>query len=164
VKSWISVIVLMTAVLLMAAQCGGGASSAEAQIIITEPYARAGIPNGAVFMELKNEGGVDDALIRAQTDVAETVELHESKMDENGMMKMSPVPNIPVSAGGATTLKPGGLHVMLIGMQEELAVGDEFSLTLDFEKTGAKTIQVEVRESMMTNMSHGDGEMNMENK
>ena len=153
-KSWILVIVLM-AVLLIAAQCGG-AQPTGSKIVIDEPYARAGIPNGAAFMTLKNEGDIDDALVSAQTDVAETVELHESKMDENGVMKMSPVPNIPVPVGDSATLKPGGLHVMLIGLQQELAVGDKFSLTLNFKKAGPQTIQVEVRESMMGGM--GDGE------
>jgi len=154
-KRLIFVTVFLMAVLLIAAQCGG-AQPAEAKIAIAEPYARAGIPNGAVFMTLKNEGGAEDVLVSAATEVAETVELHESKMDENGVMKMSPVPNIPVPANGSTTLKPGGLHVMLIGMQQELAVGDTFSLTLNFEKTGAQTIEVEVRDSMMSGMDQAE--------
>jgi copper(I)-binding protein len=110
-------------------------------------------------MSLVNEGAVDDALVSAETDVANTVELHESKIDEEGVMRMSPVPNIPVPAGGSATLQPGGLHVMLMGLNQELAVGDTFNVTLNFEKSGPKTIEVEVRDSMMGQMGPGEGEM-----
>ena len=110
-------------------------------------------------MKLVNSGAVDDVLISAESEVADTVELHESKINEEDVMKMSPVPNIPVPAGGSATLQPGGLHVMLMGLNRELAVGDTFSVTLNFEKSGPKTIEVEVRDSMMGQMEHGEGEM-----
>jgi copper(I)-binding protein len=61
-------------------------------------------------------------------------------------MQMHPVPNIPIPAGGSVTLKPGGLHVMLIGMQKKLAPGDKFSLTLTFEKAEPMTVEAEVKE------------------
>jgi copper(I)-binding protein len=167
VKKSLFFVTSLLVIALIAAQCGSGATSEgsaaqggnEPEITIVEPYARAAIPNGAVFMELMNEGGSDDVLVSAETDVANTVELHESKMDEEGVMKMSPVPNIPVPAGGAATLQPGGLHVMLMGLNRELAVGDKFSVTLNFEKSGPKTIEVEVRDSIMGQMEHNDGEM-----
>jgi len=141
----------LIALLLTAAQCGAAPAreAAESKIMVMEPSARASIPNGAVFMKLMNEGGADDVLLSAQSGVAETVELHQSKMDENGVMKMSPVPDIPVPAGETVTLEPGGLHVMLLGLKEELAVGDKFSLTLNFERAGAQTIEVEVSDSLM---------------
>ena len=153
---------MLLAVASLAAQCGSAPAapqqSSDPDIVIMEPYARAAIPDGAVFMKLMTAGGADDRLISAQTDVADTVELHESKMDKNGVMSMSPVPNIPVPAGGSATLEPGGLHVMLIGLNRELAVGDQFSLTLNFEKSGPRTVEVEVRDSMMSQMGHGEME------
>lgn len=131
------------------------AAGGEAKITISDTAARATTENGAVYMTLKNEGAEDDALVGAKTDVAKTVELHETKMDENDVMKMSPVPNIPIPAGGSVTLKPGGLHVMLIGMQKELAAGDKISLTLTFEKAGPMTIEAEVKDmEMMGKMEH----------
>ena len=76
-------------------------------------------------------------------------------------MKMSPVPNIPVPAGGSATLQPGGLHVMLMGLNRELAVDDKFNVTLNFEKSGPQTIEVEVRDSIMgqMEMEHGGEEL-----
>lgn len=158
-KNSLLLVVLLLVLAVVAAQCGAAPQSSGSDIVVMEPYARAAIPNGAVFMQLTNQGRGDDRLISAQTDVADAVELHESKMDENGVMRMSPVANIPLPAGGSATLEPGGLHVMLIGLKRELAVGDKFSLTLNFEKSGSQTLEVEVRDSMMSQAGHGEGEM-----
>ena len=63
-----------------------------------------------------------------------------------GMMQMSPVPNIPVPANGKAELKPGGLHMMLIGLNRELKAGDKVQLTLNFEKAGKVPVTAEVKE------------------
>ncbi len=102
--------------------------------------------NGAVYMVLMNEGSSDDALLSAKTDIAEIVELHQTKI-ENDVMKMSPVPNVPVPAGDSVKLEPGGLHVMLINLKEELVPGKKISLTLNFEKSGPMTVEAEIRET-----------------
>ena len=137
------------------------AEEAAAKIMIMDLSARASMPNGAAYMTLMNEGNSDDTLVSAATDVAETVELHETTIDENQVMRMRPVEGgIAIPAGGSTTLKPGGLHVMLLGIRQELAVGDTFELTLTFAESGSQTVQVEVTEGMA--MDHGDMEHNMD--
>jgi copper(I)-binding protein len=101
--------------------------------------------NGAVFLILLNRGGEADRLIAAQADVAEVVELHESKM-EGDVMKMQPVEGgIEVPAKGEVELKPGGYHVMLIGLKQDLNEGDRFPVTLEFEKSGSLIVEAEVR-------------------
>lgn len=127
---------------------GAAQTSDEPVIKIMEPFARASIPNGAAYMTIMNEGGSDDTLIGVETDVAETAELHETTIGDNDVMQMRPVENIPVPAGGSATLEPGGKHVMLMGLQEGLVVGDTFDLTLNFEKSGLQTVQVKVTEGM----------------
>lgn len=130
----------------------------ETGIMIMEPMARAGGPNGAVYMKLMNNGSSDDALIGGSTDVAEVVEIHESIMDGN-TMKMRPVEKIAIPAGGSATLEPGGLHVMLIGLKKELAQGDKISLTLNFEHAAPLTIEAPVMMGAgmnMGNMQQGD--------
>lgn len=147
-KFTLFIAILLLASLLLAA-CGGAAAPASSgpNITINAPYARAGMPNGAAYMEIKNDGVEADAVLSAASDVADAVELHESKM-EGDVMQMRPIEKIELPAGGSATLKPGGMHVMFIGMKKELAVGDKFQLTLNFEKSGAKTVDVEVKESM----------------
>jgi hypothetical protein len=134
-------------------------AGAKAKIAVSAFFARATTENGAVYMTLKNEGSDDDALVAAETDVARAVELHQTTIGEGDVMKMQPVPTIPIPAGGSVKLEPGGLHVMLIGLQKELAMGDKINLTLKFEKAEPVTIEAEVRESgTMGHMEHGGTE------
>jgi copper(I)-binding protein len=96
-------------------------------------------------MEIHNAQPQADRLVAAGTDVAQTVELHETRM-EGGMHRMQQVPSIEVPAGGKVELRPGGLHVMLIRLTTPLRVGDRFPLILRFERAGRLTVEVEVRE------------------
>lgn len=100
---------------------------------------------GAVFMTLVNRGGEADRLVGAESDVATAVELHKSTMTD-GVMKMSPVLDIPIPANGEVVLKPGDYHIMLLGLKHDLNVGDEFDVTLWFEKSQPQSLKVVVRE------------------
>jgi copper(I)-binding protein len=101
---------------------------------------------GAAYMVLKNKGNEADRLLSAETRAAEAVELHESFMDENDVMKMRPVEGgaIEVPAGGQVELKPGGLHIMLINLAEPLETGTTSPMTLTFEKSGKIEVEVAV--------------------
>jgi len=101
---------------------------------------------GAAYMVLKNSGNEADKLLSASTPAAAVVELHESFMDENNVMRMRPVEGgaIKVPAGGSVELKPGGLHIMLINLTEPLQPGMTIPLTLRFEKSGEIEVQVSV--------------------
>ncbi len=103
---------------------------------------------GGVFLVIENSGEKDDALLRVTTDVCETVELHELVLEDD-VMKMRPVAGgrIEVPAGGSVELKPGGLHVMLIGLKQELEPGTTFELVLNFETAGSVPVQVTVKEA-----------------
>ena len=90
-------------------------------------------------MTLVNEGREDDRLVAAQTDVAATVEIHQTTMDGD-VMRMQQVAAIEIPAGGQVELEPGDYHIMLIGLHRDLAVGDRFSVTLTFEKSGTLTV------------------------
>jgi copper(I)-binding protein len=101
--------------------------------------------NGAVYFTVVNEGGAPDRIMRAQTDVAESVELHVSRLD-NGVMKMEPVAGgVEVAAGGKVELKPGSYHVMLMGLKQDLKPGDRFPVTVELEKSGALKVEAIVR-------------------
>jgi copper(I)-binding protein len=104
--------------------------------------------NGAFYMQLVNSSSEDDALLSATADLCGTVELHESYMQEDGVMAMRPVEGgkITVPAGQTVELKVGGLHVMCLGIGEGFAVGQQVPVTLEFEKAGTMTVNVEIRE------------------
>lgn len=101
---------------------------------------------GVVYLTLVNEGREADRLIGAKSDIAAAVELHQTTM-EGGVMKMRPVSGgVEVPAGGRVEFKSGSYHIMLIGLKRNLKVGDRFTVTLEFEKSGTLTVESEVRE------------------
>jgi len=98
---------------------------------------------GAVFMKIKNSGNMDDVLIGAKTDIKDVVvELHDVK---NG--QMFKIEKIPIPAKSTVELKKGGLHIMLFNLPIELKEGEEFKLTLIFEKAGEVTVPVKLSSS-----------------
>ena len=63
---------------------------------------------------------------------------------EGDVMRMRAVKAIEVNPGEPVTLKPGGLHVMLMGLKAQLKDGEQFPLTLTFEKAGSVAVDVAV--------------------
>lgn len=98
----------------------------------------------AAYLTLINHGSAADRLLSVESDIAEVLELHESLV-QNDIMTMRPVPFIEILPGQTVALKPGGLHIMLIGIKTPLNPGDKITLRLLFEKAGAITVQAEVR-------------------
>lgn len=124
-----------------------GQASARAQASVAEPWARSTVTGqkaGGSFMTLRG-GAQADRLLGGSTPLAERVELHTMSMDGN-VMRMRQVEGIDVPAGQVVALAPGGLHVMFMGLKEELKPGAKVPLTLNFEKAGTVQVQVEVRE------------------
>lgn len=112
---------------------------------IVEPWARASLAgrNSAAYMTIVNHGAALDRLVSAASPIARVVELHTHRMD-NGVMRMRPVEAIEVNVGEPAVLRPGGLHVMLIGLTRDLKAGETVPLTLRFEKAGERTVEVPV--------------------
>lgn len=100
---------------------------------------------GAMYMTIRNPTATPDRLIKAQSDVAKVVELHNVAM-KDGVMSMYPVEAIEVPANSEAVLKPGSFHVMLIGLTRDLVVGETMTVTLTFEAAGDVTVQAPIRE------------------
>ena len=123
-------------------------------ITVEHPWARpAAAGNSAAYFALENEGAAD-RLVRVSSDVAGSVEMHSTTIDAQGVGRMVPVQAVDVPPGTEAKFAPGGLHVMLIGLTKPLAEGQEFPLTLTFEKAGAVTVEVAVEKAA----SHNGGE------
>ena len=104
---------------------------------------------GAFYMMISNSGTEADKLVGGKSPSCGTVELHESFKSDDGMMGMRPVTGgfIEIPAGGQAELKVGGLHVMCIDKKDDFKAGAKLPLTLNFEKSGAKTVDVDIREN-----------------
>lgn len=107
--------------------------------------------NSAVYMDIANNGANDIAFISASADVADRVEIHETTMEltvvdgkVSQIMRMGQIERLVVPAGGTAALRPGGLHVMLLGLTRELEEGDSFSLTLYTEDGDSVVLDVPV--------------------
>jgi len=94
------------------------------------------------FMRLTAEKNT--RLVAASSPVAGVVEIHEMAM-ENDVMKMRQVPGLDLVAGRTTELKPGGYHVMLMDLKQQMKGGDVVPLTLVFEDEGKKRFTQDVK-------------------
>ena len=106
---------------------------------ISAPWARAtpkGAGVGGGYLTITNTGTTPDRLIGGSTDIAKTFEVHEMSMD-NGVMKMRMLPKgLEIKPGETVTFKPGGYHLMFMGLKHQLMQGQHFKATLEFEKAG----------------------------
>ena len=103
-----------------------------------------GQPAGGGFLRIDNSGGPADRLIGASAGTAAAaVELHSMSMDGD-VMRMRRVEAIDVPADGKVELKPGGLHLMLMGLTAPLESRSVVPLTLRFEKAGDVQVQMMV--------------------
>jgi copper(I)-binding protein len=111
----------------------------KGSLSIVHPYARAtvgGARTGAGYVRILNQGTTPDRLLSVTADVSERVELHQTVKDGN-IMRMQPLPaGIAVPAKGKVELKPGGMHIMFVGLKRPLKEGTTFDASLQFEKAG----------------------------
>ncbi|MDP2259195.1 MAG: copper chaperone PCu(A)C [Caulobacter sp.] len=103
--------------------------------------------NGAGFLSVTSTAPAPDRLVGASSPVAGRVEIHES-MIMDGRAMMHPRPGgLPIPAGSKVELKPGGWHLMFIGLKRPLAIGDRFPATLTFQKAGKVQVEFVVQAS-----------------
>jgi periplasmic copper chaperone A len=123
------------------------ASAALAQnnpLEVSNAWARATpgkAETGAAYLTIQSPTA--DRLLSASSPVAKKTELHTMSM-EGMVMKMRPLAGLDIPAGQPVTLKPGGEHIMLEGLNAPLREGQSFPLTLTFEKAGSRTITVAI--------------------
>lgn len=121
-------------------------SNAAEAIVVRNARIRATAPGQAVsgaFMMLVNTSATPYALTSASFDNAAMVEIHETSM-QGDMMQMQQVGKIDIPPNSSAELKPGGYHIMLMGLKKELTAGSSETLTLTFSDNTQKTIQASV--------------------
>lgn len=137
----------MVWIALCAALVAGPASAQKiGNLEIDAPWARATPPGASVaggFASIKNRGGEADRLVGASSPAADHVELHVMSM-EGDVMRMRQVPAFDVPAGGELTLKPGGNHLMFIGVKKPFKEGEKIPVRLRFEKAGEVDVELGV--------------------
>jgi hypothetical protein len=131
--------------LIVAALCiAAWVSPALAQVKVEGAWARPTVPGqqgGGGFMTLHSERA--DRLLGGSTPLAERFELHTMTM-KGDVMEMRQIDTIDLPAGQRVELKPGGLHVMFIGLKRPLTVGSKVPVTLRFERAGEVKVEMTV--------------------
>jgi copper(I)-binding protein len=135
----------------------------NAQTVVDDAWVRAtvaGQPSTGAFMHITASS--DSKLVEVQSPVAKTVQIHESKM-ENDVMSMQPVASVALPAGKSVAIVPEGYHVMLIDLVGQIKVGDQVPLTLIVEdsKGVKKSIEVKAQARALNSMPmhHDHGSM-----
>lgn len=111
---------------------------------------------GAGFMMIKNTGDADDTLLEVRADFPK-VQIHTTE-EKDGIAKMIHIDGLPIPAGEAVKLAPGGLHIMFMGLSDPLQEGAEIPATLVFENAGEVEIifNVEARPEGGKMMDHSN--------
>jgi copper(I)-binding protein len=124
------------------------ASAAESSTLqFSNAWVRATPPNAQVagaFLNIENTSTKPDRLISVSTDVASKVEIHEMKMDGEVMQMRQLSDGLNIPAKQIVTLKPGGIHLMLIAPKQPFAEGQKVAITLVFEKAGKRRLEFAV--------------------
>lgn len=149
---------ILTAILLSITACGratpdpsplppGAGKAVEMQVSAANAWTRqtsAGF-NGALYVELVNASPIEDRLTGVLFDGASRTEIHRTVRDGDMMRMEHQAEGVGLPAGERIDLAPGGYHVMLIDLRQDLVAGETVSMTLEFEEAGRIPIPVEVR-------------------
>ncbi len=135
--------------------CGAGQASVAANgyqagtLVVNSAYARTTVPHqptAAAYLNIENQGKSSDKLLSFSSPIAKEVEIHTMSM-QGDMMQMRPINDLVLQPARKLAMHPGnGPHLMLIGLKKQLKKGDQFPMTLNFEKAGKLDIIVNVEE------------------
>jgi copper(I)-binding protein len=140
--------------LILAASFAILAMTAHAQdyklgnIEIGHPWSRATPPTAQAaggFLAITNKGTTPDRLIAVRSAASDKVEIHEMKMDGNVMRMRELEKGLEIPPGGTVELKPGGFHIMFMGLKAPFATDARVPVTLVFEKAGSIDIALTVQ-------------------
>lgn len=116
-------------------------------VMVKGAFARASAMSmakaGAVYMTLSNQAAAPDKLVQITTESASTAEVHET-VEKDGVATMRPIGSLEIPAGGSVELKPGGYHIMLMGLKAPLKKGGMIMLKLKFEHAGVVDVMAHV--------------------
>lgn len=121
------------------------ATAALAQVEVKDPWVRATVQQQkttGAFMQLSAKQ--DARLVEVRSPAAGVVEIHQMSM-ENNIMRMRSVPGLDLPAGKAIDLKPGGYHIMLVNLKQQIKDGDLVPVTLVVEGKDKKRQTIELQ-------------------
>lgn len=151
-----TLLVALAAATLTACSPGEKATSADASAVqVSDALCRptpVGRKTTGCYLTLT--AGADDRLLTVASPVAGRAQIHESRMESNMMMMHEMEGGLPLPAGQAVELKPGGNHIMLLGVAEPLKAGDTVPLTLTFASAAPVEVTAAVGQPATSDSGH----------
>jgi copper(I)-binding protein len=152
-------ILMATAFVLAACSPSGNTAAtgdaAAATVTVTDVLCRP-TPNGrqvtGCYMTLTSP--VADTLVSVESPAAALGQIHETRMESNMMMMRELEAGLPLPAGESVQLKPGGNHVMLMGVTETLRAGQTVPLTLTFATAAPVEVVASVGQPPVADEDH----------
>ncbi|WP_299491198.1 copper chaperone PCu(A)C [uncultured Shewanella sp.] len=129
--------------------------SALGKVELLTGYVRAmpaSVPNSAAYLSLKNLGEATD-LVSVKTDAAKEAQLHRL-IDDNGMIKMRQADKFALPEKGQLTLLETGNHIMLIGLNQPLEVGNTVDLVLLFDNGESLPVTLPIKKQHSAVAAH----------
>ncbi len=138
-------------------------TQAQNQVTIKEPWVRGTVAQQkatGAFMQISTDKEVRLIDAKAPANIAGVVEIHEMAMDKD-VMKMRQIKGLDIVPGRTMALKPGGYHVMLMDLQQQLKGGDTVPITLTFEDGKTKARFTQEVKAPVTALGGGNAAMPM---
>ena len=111
----------------------------------------------AGYLKIENGGNMDDKLIDVSSSIAKEVEIHQI-MIENEIIKMRPLKDgLTIPAGDIVHLRPGSIHLMFLGLKQQILPGELYQINLTFLNVGKLTIKASVKSDTISAMQHQNG-------
>jgi periplasmic copper chaperone A len=145
---------------LVAAEQPAAAPVTVGALEISQGWIRAtlpGQPAAGGFLTIDNKGKEADRLLSASSPLTAATQIHEMKMDGDVMKMAELADGIEIPAGGKVELKPGGFHIMFMGLEKQVMEGETVKVTLTFEKAGAVEVELPVQAPDAKQMQHQQG-------
>jgi len=149
----LQVILLLSAVMTTAAMAHNHKADKSKQqhtnIEISQAWARAlppVVPNGAAYFTLVNHSNKDIVVTGVSSDIAKHSMLHESYFDD-GKVAMRHIEELVINPHKSVIFKPGGFHVMLMGLKKPLTKGGEFTMSFQLKDGSQITTSVTVKDA-----------------
>ncbi len=120
---------------------------AAAGLIITDAWIKdlpAAVPMRAGYMSITNSGAMERSIVSLSSESFMHIDIHQS-IEKDGMISMQPVHAFSIPPGKSMQLAPGGFHLMMMNPLQPLSLGDQISVTLQFDDQSTQIIQMVVR-------------------
>jgi copper(I)-binding protein len=98
----------------------------------------------AAYFKISNSSDIPDTLYGVKADFAEMAQLHRS-FRKNGMVGMNEVKLVVIPAKSSVVFKPGGYHVMLMNVKQDLKTGMRVRFRLMFKHSGQIEVESPVK-------------------